>query len=676
MLPIVITSDELAQRERAEAIILQKEPTVTLLAQHIKNIWEKAKRAKVTIGKEMVDCLRQRNGEYSPEKLAEIRKIRSSEVYLMLTNTKCRAGEAWIKEIILPPGQRPFDIEPTPIPKIPKEIESEIRQTFFREAIYQLLMNSVMTSQPIDTMMITDQVRSMMPEFEGRVKKLIFEKTKKQVDDIEKAVDDAMIEGGWYNAINECIYDFVTLPACILKGPIVRKETVRKQAINPQTGMMEVIYEEKNVPQYNRVSPFDIFPVKDSSGVNDGDLIERIYWRPDELSSLIGLPGYKDDEIKAVLDEYDSGKLKDWMTDIDQARAEQEQQRKDGDYQIDTTKIPALEWWGSVLGKKLTDWDIPGLDSSKVYFVVAWLIGDHVIGIKLNKFPNGEKPYSAAAFEMLPGAFWGRAIPYLIRDIQDIVNACARHLVNNIGIASGPQVEINVDRFPPDFDYTLWPWKQWPSSESTMTDKPALNFWAPPFVADKLINVMTTFTKIADEQVIPAYAHGDPQVGGGGNTASGLSMLFTAASRNIRLAIKNFDDHIITTSVKRQFFFEIEHGSFKGTWSDIKIVAKGSSSLTIKEQQAIRIGEFARDTANPIDIQITGLEGRKYLLKARAKALNIDADKVIPEDNPMAATNTNMMMIPNSANPPAMANLGPDGNPGQGVDSRLFNEDR
>lgn len=675
MLPMITTSDELAAKEKAEAVSLKTEPVVSGLSQHIKGVWEKAKRAKVSIGNEMIDCLRQRNGEYGPEKLAEIRKIRSSEVYLMLTNTKCRAGEAWTKEIILPPGQRPFDIEPTPIPTIPVEIETEIRQTFFREAISQILTGAVASGQPIDTQMIISQVKAMMPEFERRVKKLIFDKTKEQVDEIEKAVDDSMIEGGWYGAINDCIYDFITLPACILKGPVVRKETIRKQVTDPGTGLMKVVYEDKNVPQYNRASPIDIFPVKDSTGVNDGDLVERVYWRPDQLSSMIGLPGYDTKEIEAVLNEYDDGNLKEWTTDIDQARAEQEQHRKDGDHQTDTTKIPALEWWGSVLGKKLSDWGLEGIEPNKIYHAVAWLVGDHVIGAKINKEPNGEKPYSGASFEMLPGSFWGRAIPYLVRDIQNILNAAARALVNNVGIASGPQIEVNVDRFPQGFDFSIWPYKQWPSNESTMSDKPALTFYSPPLIADKLINVMSTFSKMADDQVIPAYAHGDPNVGGGGNTASGLSMLFTAASRNMKTAIKNFDDHIIAPSVTRQFFFEIEHGEHKGTWCDIKIVAKGSSSLTVKEQQAIRIGEFARDTANPIDLQITGIEGRKYLLKTRAQALNIDADKVVQGDNLMGPMNP-INPAPTGPNMPGTTNLGPDGNPVQGTDTRMFNGDR
>jgi hypothetical protein len=673
MFPLVMTSDELARREREQAIPLDKEPVVSDLAAHVKTIWEKAKKAKTTIAEEMIESLRQRNGEYSPQKKAEIESIRSSTPYLMITNTKCRAGEAMIKDNILVPGQTPFDIEPTPVPELPKEIEAEVTQKYYREMFMQLLMNSMNSGQPMDMAMMIQQAKEMMPEFEKRLKGFLVDKAKEAADGMRKEINDAFTEGGWYEAINQCIYYFVTTKACILKGPVPRRETVRVLNTNPMTGLMETGFEQRVIQQYDCVSPFDIFPVKDSTSVNDGDLIERQYYRPDQLSGLIGIKGYNDDEIKAALLEYEEGKLTDWSTDVDQARAEQEQQRRDDTSSMDLTKIPCLEWWGAVAGKKLKDWGIQNqeaIDDSKYYHAICWLIGNHVIGATLNKDPNGEKIYSAASFEMIPGSFWGRDIPFLMKDIQSICNACARAIVNNIGIASGPQVEVNKDRFPENYDTRMWPWKVWESNESMMSDKPAITFYMPPMVVEKLLMVLDKFSKMADDQTIPAYAHGDPSVGGGGNTASGLNMLITLSNQNLHNAIKNFDDHIIATSVTRQFYHIIENKPKKGIIGDLKIVAKGSSNLTIKQQQAMRLGEFARDTMNPTDIQITGVEGRKYLLKARAQALNLDADKIIPE----TLGPVNAGPVANPGNLPSPTNIGPDGNPVQGVDTRMYNE--
>ena len=44
----------------------------------------------------MLRALRQRNGDYEPEKLAQITRQGGSEIYMMLTEVKCRAAESWL----------------------------------------------------------------------------------------------------------------------------------------------------------------------------------------------------------------------------------------------------------------------------------------------------------------------------------------------------------------------------------------------------------------------------------------------------------------------------------------------------------------------------------------------------------------------------------------------------
>jgi len=46
-----------------------------------------------------------------------------------------------------------------------------------------------------------------------------------------------------------------------------------------------------------------------------------------------------------------------------------------------------------------------------------------------------------------------------------------------------------------------------------------------------------------------------------------------------------------------------------------------------REQMAARRIEFMNATANPVDAQIMGMEGRKYVLDETAKSVNMDLDK-------------------------------------------------
>jgi hypothetical protein len=236
-----------------------------------------------------------------------------------------------------------------------------------------------------------------------------------------------------------------------------------------------------------------------------------------------------------------------------------------------------------------------------------------------------------------------------------------------VGIGSGPQIELNVDRLAPGESDQIWPWRVWKVNKDMMSSGPAMQFYQPTNIGAELIAVYNAFSKIADEHCgVPAYAHGDPQVGGGGNTASGLSMLMTQAARGIKAVIKTIDDKVIEPSVENQYFFNYDVEEALDYIGDVKIVAKGSSSLLAKEQKALRLNEFAKSTANPIDFQIMGLEGRRYILKENAKSLDLETDKAVP-DQPFR-----MAPTPAQAPPPGAQTLDVAGNPAQGAGTELF----
>ncbi|RPI51567.1 MAG: hypothetical protein EHM49_06970, partial [Deltaproteobacteria bacterium] len=665
--PMVVTADQMAENDRMKAEAQNEEQSKTEekqmseLAAYIRSIWPKAVEANRTVHALMIDDLRQRNMEYSPAKLAAIRSIRQAESYAPLTNTKCRSMESLVRDVVCSPGKRPFALEPTPIPELPAEIEKELTQKFYQEAIYQLMMSSMtpMNMQPdsgvqptvaenapvpmggmpsamMDTTSMMQTVQEMLPEFQKRLKKLIMDKAKEACEEMTQEINDQFVEGGWYKAMYWCIYDIVTLRACILKGPIARREIVTTLKTNPATGMLEPVDENRIIDQYDHTSPLNFFPLWDTGNVDNGDIMERMYYQPSELSGLIGVGGYKDDEIKAVLKEYTEHGLSDWETENDQDQAEQEQLKKDGSPEKDRTKICCIEWWGSVPGKKLKEFglekeDGTPLDDDQYYHAKAWLIGTHIIKASLNDDPNGKKLYSVACAEDIPDSIWGRGLPAILKHLQDALNAYFRLAQTNAGIASGPQVVVNQDMFPEGYDFTIYPNKVYVSTTDLMAagQKP-MEFLLAPFVVDKLNAAYDFYSKIADEITIPSYAHGDSQVGGAGNTLGGLSMLMKGAVWTREAIVRNIDEDLITTSVQRQFYKNLRNNPRKMLVGDVKVVARGSSHLISQEQEAIRMMEFARNTNNNLDAMVTGLEGRRYLLTEVAKALNIDPEKAFP----------------------------------------------
>jgi hypothetical protein len=243
----------------------------------------------------------------------------------------------------------------------------------------------------------------------------------------------------------------------------------------------------------------------------------------------------------------------------------------------------------------------------------------------------GMKPYAVRSYVTLPGSFWGRGLPELITDLQQICNAITRAIVNNSALSSGPIIEVDSERAP-GATTGLYPWKQIESTDKQMAGSPAVRFYQPQITADTLSRVLQFFITLADQYSVPSYAHGDVNVGGGGSTASGLSMLMSSANRVVKKVVKNADD-MIRQSLEMLFYYNVYYNAQSlGFVGDINIVAKGVNSMLQEEQQAVRRSEFLAATNNEIDFGIMGAQGRRELLREVAAGIDIDnLSKIFPE---------------------------------------------
>jgi hypothetical protein len=209
---------------------------------------------------------------------------------------------------------------------------------------------------------------------------------------------------------------------------------------------------------------------------------------------------------------------------------------------------------------------------------------------------------------------------------------------NNMGIASGPLVEIEVDRLPDGEQITqLYPWKILQTTQrKSGAAAPAVRFFQPDSNAEVLLKVFEFFSDLADEYTgIPKYQYGDASAGGAGSTASGLSMLMNASSRLFKLVIRNVDNIIIkcTKRIHREIMIHDDDMTEKG---DVEVLAKASMALIHREAQQMRVGEILDRTNNDIDFQIMGPKGRLELLKASMRGLDaVDVDKILPGSDEM-----------------------------------------
>jgi hypothetical protein len=667
----VVNNTELARQEReASDRALQErqnQPVILGLAGYLRECWDAAKIAKRPIEQKMLQALRQRNGEYDAKKLQQIRAQGGSEIFMMVTEVKCRAAESWLRDILLDSGSPPWSLAATPIPDLSPAQAKEV-QGIFAEKVLKLV-DEYGKAPSVEEMREIKEMVSQDYRFD------ILRQAQLRADKMTIKIQDQFAQGGWENAFNDFITDLVTYPSAFVKGPVVRRQRALGWKTDA-TGRTVVEPIERLGPEYERVDPFYIYPEPGISTINEGYLFEYHPLSRMQLSDMIGVPGYDDDAIRKVLE---IGNGLSWVNE-DVELQKNEEERKYYSYMRPTTEFDALEFWGKVSGKMLREWglteeDVP--DDAREYDANVWMVGNIAIKAVLNYDPLGEKPYAKTSFIKCPGAFWGKGIPEIIEDLQGVCNAAARALVNNMGISSGPQVEVNVERLPPNEDITqLAPWKIWQTiNDPVGSSAPAIRFTQPDSRANELMAVYEKFSRLADDHSgIPAYVYGDLNVQGAGRTSSGLSMLMGAAGKGIRQVVMHIDTDVVKPIVMRQFVYNMRYDEDESIKGDVEVLAKGAINLAVKETVNIRRIEFLNATANPVDLEILGKEGRASILREVAKGLQMPVEEVVPsreksDYQSRIQSRATAAAAQQQAQAPAPGGENPDGSPKGGMEA-------
>ena len=606
------------------------EPEYSSLTSSILKAFEKNRDAKRSSGieDEIFTCLRDFNGEYSASDLSRIQEEGGSNIFMSLTATKVRAAQSWIRDILLSPNEDPFTIKPTPIPSLPEDLEAKLEKAFKEEFLQKKSEVTQDGQQPPTPKQVQDTISTLNRD-KRDVKDAVLEEINlealEQMKVMERKIKDDLKEGKWEDALSEFIEDFCIFPAAIMKGPVITK----KDKLVWEGGIP--IVREDFLFLNKRVNPIDVYPDPSGSSPQDGDFIEHMRLSKTEVYSLKGIAGYNSEAIDKVLENNIDGSC--WFdTGIESEKAEEE---KRGDM-IDANDgiYHALHFWGIAKTEDIEDWGlvVPDTeDENKYWEIEAILVGTEVIKCKLNDDPLKRRPYYKASYQNIPGAFWGRSLPNLMRDIQRMCNACARALAANMGLAAGPQIELYIDRLADAGDIEeIKPLKIWQvTNDPTGAQGRAINFFQVPSIANELLGVYEKFEQKADDATgIPRYSYGNERVGGAAQTASGLSMLLESATKSIKDAIRHIDVGLIVPRVEYQFFWNIIKNKVPYS-GDIDVIALGSSTLTMKGAQTAKRQEFLQITANENDQRLMGPEGRAELLRQLGKDLGLTA-KIVP----------------------------------------------
>lgn len=616
----------LQQRDAAQANTATPLPEQdpSRLVSYIKGQWEIFRNHRNTAaGWSELLLISQRafDGQYDANKLNEIRRFGGSEVYMRMTAQKCRAASSLLRDIYIG-NDIPWAVRPSSNPTIPPDILQAIDQLVQTEG--QQIQQT--QGKPTNPTNIQQRKTALIESAADAAKK----KATQQARDSGDKIEDMLREGGFYTALSDFIIDLPRFPFACICGPEVKViPTVQWSAGG---GRPTVVQQPKLT--WRRVNPFDLWFTPGVADIANADIIEKLRITRAELNDLLDLPGYNTDEIRAVLDEYGRGGLYDNWDTTDAERATLE--HKENPAWNRSAMLSMLAFTGHVQGRLLQDYGLAVPDALRDYFVQVWSIGSHVIKAQLSPSPRQRHNYYITSFEKAPGTPVGHSLTEIIADIQEIINAVTRSLVNNLSIASGPQVVVNDDRLSPDeTGEDMYPWKRWHIRNDPVSNnnQPAIDFFMPTSNAQQLIEVYNAFQGFADDiSAIPKYIGGQAGAGGAGRTASGLAMLMGNASKILQTVAANVDRDILEPlllNLADMIMLTDTTGLLTG---EEKISVQGVQVAVQRETQRQRQIEFLRETNNPTDLGIMGIAGRGSVLRAVSQDIGLSGEQIVPSE--------------------------------------------
>ena len=163
------------------------------LSAYLRRAWEDAKKEKRDVENQILDNMRAIKGEYDSAKMADINKLGGSTIFMMLTETKARNCEAWVKDILFQPNNIPWDIEPTPMPDLPGDLETTIIEDFMQQTVDAVITMSMQSGTPVDQNLLSQRLKAAIPEIKAGAMQAIKNYAKEKAEEMKDQMNDQLV---------------------------------------------------------------------------------------------------------------------------------------------------------------------------------------------------------------------------------------------------------------------------------------------------------------------------------------------------------------------------------------------------------------------------------------------------------------------------------------------------
>ena len=639
---------------------------VPSVVSYVESRFSRAEDARYVDENRWLRAYRNYRGIYGTD--VQFTETEKSRVFVKVTKTKTLAAYGQIVDVLFGSSRFPLTVNPTTLPEgvaesmhISMNPQTEqamdpLRGAFEQEPKVKFLFDPDEKLKPGETMY--DRMKRMGPlqkKLEAVSDKVIegpgttqdtvtFHPAMVAAKKMEKKIHDQLEESGANKQLRHTSFEMALFGTGIMKGPFA----IDKEYPNwNEDGDYDPTI--KTVPSTSHVSVWNFYPDPDAYNMDEAEyVIERHRMTRSQMRGLKSRPFFRKDSIDKAIQTGESYDKKYWEQDMED----------DSVTNTAPERYEVLEFWGYVDTEILEDNGVRiprELKNSEQLSVNVWICNGEVLRLVLNPFKPARIPYYAVPYELNPYSFFGVGIAENMDDTQTLMNGFMRMAIDNAALSGNLIIEVDETNLVPGQDLSVYPGKVFRRQGGA----PGQGIFGTKFpnVANENMQLFDKARVLADESTgFPSFAHGQTGVSGVGRTASGISMLMSAANGSIRNVVKNVDDYLIGPLGKAFFAFNMQFDFDKEIKGDLEVKASGTESLMANEVRSQRLMQFMGVASNPALMPFVKSD---YIIREIAKSMDLDPDKVTNSLGDAAIQAEILKKFTTPPEPPAGAVQGP-----------------
>lgn len=587
---------------------------------YVEERFSKAETARQSEEARWIQAYRNYRGVYGPD--VQFTSTEKSKVFVKVTKTKVLAAFGQMTEVLFGGNKFPITIDPTTLPEgveesVHVETNDQVKQAEKSSGKMEPLLPGETMQDYRErlgglTKELAPVMESVRPGPGLTPTQITFEPAMIAAKKMEKKIHDQLEESAANKHLRSAAFECALFGTGVMKGPFaVSKEYPRWT----EDGEYDPVI--KTVPMVSSVSIWNFYPDPDANNMDEAEyVIERHKMSRSELRKLSSRPYFRKNEINTAV-KFGPNYIKEWY----------EQAMEEGEQNSNVERYEVLEFWGNMDTEILAQHkvEIPTkLQKDAQVSVNIWVCNGRVLRLVINPFTPTIIPFYAVPYEINPYSLWGVGVAENMDDTQTLMNGFMRMAVDNAALSGNLLIEMDETNLVPGQDLSVYPGKVFRRQGGAPGQ--AIFGTKFPNVSNENMQMFDKARVLADESTgFPSFAHGQTGVSGVGRTASGISMLMSAANGSIRTVVKNIDDYLLAPLGKALFSFNMQFDFDPEIKGDLEVKAAGTESLMANEVRSQRLMQFLGVVQNPVLAPFARMD---YIVREIAKSMDLDPDKV------------------------------------------------